>query len=280
MYEIRQVSTDRGSCIEAAKLLSACFPKDKRFSADYIMWQYDQNPIGKIVGFNAFAESALSAHYVTMPIRGVVSGSEELGLLSLNTATHPAHRGQKLFPKLADATYSFAAKNGFGFVIGVANAASTPGFVKKLGFQLVGQLDARIYFGSLKYNNKQTNLDFERLWCPASIAWRIKSPYLRYSKKISSNLLSYYSPSDVPFLSALMNQFKQNFELFDCLKKDFSLARLYIGINPDINWGRVLSFSIPIKLRPSPLNLIFKDLTGKDRKLSTAKFWASDFDAF
>lgn len=91
-------------------------------------WQYADNPVGKIVGFNAYMGNLLAAHYVTMPIYMNIEGEKTLGVLSLNTATHPEHRGKRLFTILAEKSYQYAAENGYKFVIGVANAQSTHGF--------------------------------------------------------------------------------------------------------------------------------------------------------
>ena len=107
-YQISQVVTDDHSLLEILKLLQLVFPKSSKFSMKYLKWQYVENPVGIIVGFNAYYENVLAAHYAAMPIYMNIKGRKIKGLLSLNTATHPEHRGRKLFSILANETYQYA----------------------------------------------------------------------------------------------------------------------------------------------------------------------------
>lgn len=86
-----------GALDELVSLMNASFP-DCPFCKEYYRWQYEENPNGKVVSFNAYAENGqLAAHYAAIPIKMILNGKQELGLLSLNTATHPLHQGKKLF---------------------------------------------------------------------------------------------------------------------------------------------------------------------------------------
>ena len=89
-------------------LMNASFP-DCVFREKYYEWQYMDNPNGRVVSYNAYAGDAqLAAHYAAIPIKMLLNGNEELGLLSLNTSTHPNHQGKRLFTTLADKTYQKA----------------------------------------------------------------------------------------------------------------------------------------------------------------------------
>jgi hypothetical protein len=57
--------------------------------------------------------------------------------------------------------------------------------------------------------------------------------------------------------------------------------RMWIGIDPHLTKAGVLA-PLPDRLKPSPLNLIFRDLTGKNRTLDRAalRFTLLDFDAY
>lgn len=79
---------------------------------EVLHWQYKDNPDGPAVGFNAWHGEELAGHYVTIPLKAMVNGTVEKGLLSLNTATHPAHHGKGLLTKLAKTTYALAAEKG------------------------------------------------------------------------------------------------------------------------------------------------------------------------
>ena len=133
-----------------SKLLSEVFTDTKKFTLDFLDWQYFKNPVGDVVGFDAFYNNELVAHYVTIPVVYKFNDKTLNGLLSLNTATKAEHQGKGLFTKLASDTYDLAKEKGYKFIIGVANQNSTHGFIKKLGFDLVGKLDVKIYLGTIK----------------------------------------------------------------------------------------------------------------------------------
>jgi hypothetical protein len=65
--------------------------------------------------------------------------------------------------------------------------------------------------------------------------------------------------------------------------KKFALRPLtaWIGLAPNARWSGI-ALRVPQSMRPSPLNLIFKDLTDAARTLDKSKvfFEAIDFDAY
>ena len=181
MYDIRQIDLSEPSLQSYHRLLTEVFPTAAaQFTPAYLTWQYVRNPAGPAVGFNAFSGETLAAHYVTLPIRVQLDGRACKGLLSLNTATHPQHQGKGLFTKLADATYQYAASQGYELVVGVANANSTPGFTRKLGFQLVSPLEARLGVGALPSQDPRFTSEFEVLWDRELLAWRLANPSRAY----------------------------------------------------------------------------------------------------
>lgn len=58
--------------------------------------------------------------------------------------------------------------------------------------------------------------------------------------------------------------------------------KLRIGLDPQLDWSRSLYVSIPLWARPSPLNLVFKDLAGVGVQLEGQRvvFHLVDFDAY
>jgi hypothetical protein len=210
-----------------------------------------------------------------------VNGAEERGLLSLNTATAPAHQGKGLFTKLADSTYTYAAKHGFGFVIGVANANSTHGFVKKLGFQLVSPLRAMVGIGPLS-TRKPGEVQYERTWHPEALKWRLAHPLYRYTVNHEGALdvlLSERSQLGCRLLLGALPAAALVGIAPEAHKGPIG-PRIWVGLDRAMNWTLRPYMNIPMKLRPSPLNLIFKDLTGQGRTLdpSRIRFQAIDFD--
>jgi len=279
-YDIRPCGIDDASIAEVTALLTTVFPK-AGFTEAFIRWQYAENPDGSVVGFNTYSSNELVAHYATIPIVTEIKGVRERGLLSLNTATHPGHTGKGLFTGLAKATYAKAAENGLGFVVGVANAASTPGFVRKLGFQLVGPLRALIGFGS-PWGGGDEECAFQRVWDSERLQWRLSNPNARYAvRAVRRGEIRVHAASGYPMLSAVLGAFPQAMISIPNEKVGFGMS-LHIGLDPSWQQIQPLHINIPLRFRPSPLNLIFLDLTGKGRTLDaySVRFRAIDFDAY
>lgn len=277
MYKFELVSIDDSSLHKYKDLLRTTFPSAFKFTAEFLKWQYSENPLGNVVGFNAFFEDTLVAHYVTLPVISKVFDREEKGLLSLNTATHPAHQGKKLFTKLAEKTYEYAFSQGYKYVYGVANANSSHGFVKNLGFQHVAQLTTKVGLGSLP-KSKLLDPAFERLWDFKSFNWRLQNPSLKYFLKGEY----VYAPTGKPFLNAIMC--KANNEINNIVPnyKFISPFKLYVGLDNSLDWEKSFFYDVPNRFKSSPLNFIFKDLSGQNRCLSkeNINFNLIDFDGY
>lgn len=274
-YRFEQIVNDAQATDAEAKLLSDVFPNTDRYTAEYLNWQYFDNPDGDIVGFNAVDSSgALAAHYVVQPLMANLFGKATRGVLSLNTATHPNHQGKGLFIKLAQQTYALAAEQGYEFVVGVANANSTPGFIRKLAFQLVAPLEARIGIGRPTVRSYRS-LEFERTWTPRSREWRMTRPNS-----------GYWTAGGTPFAPTEYRGVRACLSADDSWTQNRNSTRsvtpitTWIGLHPDYRW--TLSTSIPKRLRPSPLNFIFLPLGERKLSLDKAKIAVEpvDFDAF
>ena len=159
---------------------------------EFLDWQYNQNPRGKAVGFNAYYEGRLAAHYVAIPVIANLFGRPTRGLLSINTRTDTDHQGQGLFTRLARETYDHARDIGCEFVIGVANDNSVHGFTKKLGFQRVGLMQT--YFCT-DPSGLQAPFDYETAWDVDALRWRLSNPTKRYSVRHSADRTLLFSRS-------------------------------------------------------------------------------------
>ena len=250
-YRIEQVKVDEASLQEILELMILAFEGHAdKFNLEYMRWQYADNPVGKIVGFNAYMGDVLAAHYVTMPIYMNIEGKKTLGVLSLNTATHPEHRGKRLFTILAEKTYEFAAENGYKFVIGVANAQSTHGFLKHLRFKLIGPLTFKIGMGQNIY--QRTDYTYTRYWDKEIMDWRLKNPSMEYYK----NGYMIVSPIKPGFKKLVYHDKAGLVSLKKLHGRPFNL---YIGYGADLSKG--VYCGIPKFVEHSPFNLIFRDLT-------------------
>ena len=88
--EIKQIH--RNSVSHHETLLNLCFPHSK-LNRRYLEWLYFSNPLGDVVGFDAMDGDLLVAHYACIPTRI----DEKIGLLALNTATHPSYRSRGIY---------------------------------------------------------------------------------------------------------------------------------------------------------------------------------------
>ena len=270
------------SCIaQYAALLAKVFSKPKLFTEAYIQWQYADNPDGTIVGFNAYALDTLVAHYVAQPMQAVIDGNMCKGLLSLNTATAPAHQGKGLFVKLAHKTYEYAASQGYEFVIGVANQNSVHGFIKKLGFQQVGQLHALLGVGSLGAAPDSKDFYYSKYWTAEAMQWRLSNPCNQYG--ITQGNFSIIScATTYPSIKATLGMYSSHDYPLSSRASAFSLFNIWIGANRQVSSRTPLYFNIPQRFRPAPLYLIYKSLNNKNASLNfdDVCFQALDFDAY
>lgn len=250
-YRIEQVKTNEQSLLEIQQLLQLVFEKNaSKFSLDYLKWQLIENPAGQVVGFNAYKDGMLAAHYETVPVYMIINGEKTLGLLSKDTATHPDHRGKRLFTVLAERTYQYAAENGYRFVIGVANAQSTHGFINNLNFKLIGPLDFKIGLGMDIY--PQRDFTFMRYWNQELADWRLRNPSMKYYK--NGNVI--VSPIKVGFKKMVGHNAAK---LASLPRLRMRPLNLYIGYGADL--GKGLYLNLPKFIERSPFNLIFRDLT-------------------
>lgn len=271
-FEFKQTQCDPDSLKLYSKLLSEVFPSTKKYTTAFLNWQYCLNPNGTVIGFDAFFDGELAAHYVTIPVEYIQGNKKYKGLLSLNTATSPKFQGKGLFTKLADKTYELGKNMGYQFVIGVANQNSTHGFIRKLGFSLITPLDAYIYFG----DNKKMNVPdtfFQSSMNAKVIDWRINNPSNPYF--LSDGFI--YSATDKKPIKACLSKSK----IVEQKNGSTFLLKMSIGINNKPS--TLFKVKIPNKLKPSPLNLIFKKLNlDSDLKceLGNTFFELIDFDAY
>jgi hypothetical protein len=256
-YKIIYGEYDDSLLKKVVDLFTDTFYWTKKFTMEYLRWQYIDNPNGKVVSYNAFAENGeLAAHYAAIPIYMLIDGKKERGLLSLNTATHPNHQGHRLFTRLADETYNYASENGYKFVIGVANANSTHGFLKYLKFDFVAPLEFKIGIGDIFKDSIPDNLN-RVLYDKETLLWRLKCPEYKYTT--AGNTIHSSRPEPLFHTSVAKMPDGMTRDLLG-LKKTFDVFNIYIGLGANTKNG--LYFNLPKFIKRSPFNLIFRDLTG------------------
>jgi GNAT superfamily N-acetyltransferase len=109
----------------------------------FLQWQYFENPCGEAVIICARDKfsNALVAVYIVNPVEINFGIEKRKGALSLNTFTRKDFRGKGLFPIMAKACYESAKQKGAQFIIGFPNQSSYSGFIKKLGFSDLGNVN-------------------------------------------------------------------------------------------------------------------------------------------
>lgn len=267
-----------------SSLFADCFPNAQHMRVPYLRWLYADNPAGSVVAFDAIVEDRVVAHYACIPANVLIEGRPMRALLSLNTATHPLHQGKGLFTHLADLTYQAGAARGFDLVYGVANSNSTPGFVRKLGFQLVTPLQSRIGFGRLgaiDWSRVAAETQFSRDWSVADLTWRLANPCNPVTAfrqrdgsaglSASANRMGFRAWAELPQLPSSMTTGSS---------QSLIHPRIFLGSFP-ADTCRYRYPRLPDRLRPSPLNFITKGLR-QPLKLEADGLLISylDFDAF
>lgn len=241
-----------------ARLLGDVFAAPEKFSTEAVAWRYRDNPAGQVVGADAWDGDRLAAHYVTCPTEAVIDGQIVKGLLSLNTATHPDYQGRGLFTRLAEAAYAQGTAAGYKFVIGVANDNSTPGFLRKLAFQNVGPLQAGI-LASPPRKFSEAPLQYRAHWNRALLQWRLANPIGQYVAARRGDLVGVWARTHLPLVSCgafLPGELAKGVEL-GAAPIGFTL---FMGLEPRMALRSGGFLPIPKRLRPSPLNLIWRGL--------------------
>ncbi len=283
-YNFIGVSVENQSLVKYSQLLNDTFAgRSINFSMEYLQWLYKNNPKGHAFGFDAFDGSELCAHYVTVPIVAKVFGKEERGLLSLNTATHKNHQGKGLFVQLAERTYQNAAEAGYSFVVGVANQNSTHGFIKKLGFQLVSPLSVKIGLGTIQPNYPQNEFDFTPRFEDEVIKWRLLRPGANYCLDRENRTI--YLKGKYPGFLVHMATFERDINAIvpevERVSSGELRPKLIIGLGNTRHNSKGFFVDVPTRLKPSPLNFIFKSLrAGANLNKEQVSFDAFGFDAF
>jgi GNAT superfamily N-acetyltransferase len=263
-------------------LFSICFPKTADFSLAYLKWLYDENPDGKVVGFDAWNGTELAATYVCVPATVRLDGLEVRALLSLNTATHPKFQGQGLFTKLANQTYELAKATGHELVFGVANQNSIGGFSRKLGFTDVCALDVRVGLGSpikLDLKSAEAQAQFQRRWTQETLHWRLRNPKLPLRAKASGGATRIVGATGYP---AMTIQTEVSVDIAATEPPQFGMFQLHLGKEPAGTSRARAALPIPERLKPSPLRFIYRNLERPGETVDPHRllFRFIDFDAY
>ena len=261
-------------------LLRLVFPKARHLTPRYLRWQYADNPDGLAVGCNAYRGEELVGHLGMIALPARLDGELRKGLCLLNSAVHPAHRGRKLQTRVAEASVEEGVRRGYDFCLAVGNRYSTgPLLTRK--YKLLKPLDARIGFGLPRRIGGNSPASFERVWNDAAKRWRLANPERHYAVAQLDGRALVTAPGVMPGVDAILHDAVGRWPTEGSGPVGKGL-RIWLGLDPDIAWGRSTFIPVPSRLRPSPLNLVFKDLSGKNYLPDPDRvtFRAVDFDPY
>lgn len=257
---------------------------NEALSTTYLRWQYRDNPKGPAVGFNALAGDRIVAHYATIPMSARLHGEVVRGLLSINTATDPAHAGKGLFTQLAAHTYASGQQQGFGFVIGAANDNSVHGFTRKLGFEAMGSLETRFVLGHVHRRGSGADVDLAPDWDESRLRWRLSNPRGRYCARPDGRGGALVYGSSRRFqvlLHAAADAQALSIAAPAPLRVRANPAKMWLGLDTTIDWQRTLSLPVPQRFKATGLQLILRGLRPMDVvDKRSMRFWAIDFDSY
>ncbi len=269
------------------RLLADVFPHDSKFSnSAFLKWQYLGSPSGVVIAANHDDEIGRIGHYAVLPQRWLIAGVAAPMALSLNTAVAERGRGQGLFTKLATATFDLAMNAGVEGIIGVANAQSTPGFLGKLGFTLVGPLEVSILLPRpMPRGDQVTRIDLSelgadvigrfqpsvsevaRVWDAAELNWRLGDPGRTFTVFVGDRLLAVTCATKqhgIPvavILKVLTAPGAVGIELGKLVNAACRHHRAPFALHAGTHQALVVKgIGLPQRLKPSPLNLIVKSL--------------------
>lgn len=297
---------------QTAELLAEVFPGSEVSHTEYLGWLYEQSPFGPVIETNLDDERGRAGHYALVPIAMTRDGVEQRAALSLNTAVHERARGGGTFVRLASETIAEATRRGIETVVGVANANSTPGFVRRLEFELLTALPASVMVptpgpraGIRSAWARPSAFERDglvvgaqellaapargeaRLWRSDTLAWRLARPGARYALHRSDELLAVSARDNrhgVPvaillkvFAASPVSAGARRALVRAACRFHRAPIALHVGLNELVDFRGV---SLPERLRESPLNLIYRSLQTERPAASIVRFEFLDFDAY
>jgi hypothetical protein len=124
-------------------------------------------------------------------------------------------------------------------------------------------------------------LDYARVWDAGNVRWRLANPSARYAISLRGGRCEVRAPSGRPGIRALVG-FVDPALVPPGFGPPAPGLDLFIGADPALRWSRSLYVNLPMRLRPAPLNFVFRDLTGRGREVDPGRlrYAALDFDPY
>jgi len=269
---------------------------DPRFQdASYLRWLYDENPHGASHWDSIDSEDDVRvAHYALIPqVWRNVDGPEPI-LFSLNAVTRTGSQRKGYFKKIGDTIYAQAAEAGHKGIIAVPNENSTPAVVKYWKYRFLMQIPVtavrplprrggkveshqldEAFRASGTFAELAEGLDEHRaegwtcVYGPEYLRWRVSQPHARYVVHVADDVVAVTTRSSfakVPVCVVLKllpragapDRIEAGPVIAAACRHHGAPGAVYAGFNARV---RVRGVRLPLRLRPVPLNLLYKSLS-------------------
>jgi GNAT superfamily N-acetyltransferase len=285
--EFRSCQIDVASVERYVEFLRAVFPKSRVFNAGYLDWLYNRNPHGRAIAIDAIDDGVIVAHVALIPFRASLRGARISACLALNVATRSEYQGRGLFRELASRAIEVARQQDVTCVVGVANAQALPIWIRRLGFQDVCGLDARIGLGRFPTGDPalaRGRSEFHREWDDEALAWRLSNPNNPLARRALGGDVRILGRTELPLISVQCGLFQPT----ELVSRDndagpvSTLVSVSLGLEPSGSTNKGWSVSIPDWLKPSPLRLIYRNLHHPEDRIDQRAilFRFIDFDPY
>jgi hypothetical protein len=265
-------------------LLNTCFPRALHIDDLYLDWLYNQNPDGQAIAANCFEGGSLVAHMAGIPMRALVDGREERGLLCVHAASLGRRTLAGALVRALDQIVDSAVETNFNFLYGSVNQMSARVLSRRQDVQNVCALDARLGIGPPpRVASASIPSQVESVWNRERLRWRFSRPDAHYRLCVSGDRAVVFGDVGIGAIGAELASFSERMIPSGVIPHPISkIIRLWIGLDHRRDWTLAPYLNLPQRLRPVPLQLMHLDLSGTNRRFEPGRlvFQAIDFDLY
>ena len=266
---------------------------DRRFrSGVFLDWFYGANPRGQAIVEDIDDDHGKRiGHYGVVPTTYRTPRGTTPFIFTSNVATDPGARRKGLFREMADRIYPRAAAIGAPGLAGTGNAQSSVVIIARFGWKDLGSMPAIVslpgvpargvrdirvdaaFLGSDELAQLSADLDWVPVrdwvqsWTPDYLRWRLANPDNSYVLHVGPDALAVsardHGPLGIPF-AVLCKVFPRPGATLPVPAGRYVTAACRAHRAPGCVYGgwnahaKVRGFRIPKRLRPSPLQVVFK----------------------
>jgi hypothetical protein len=284
MIALRAEPASPAALAPTSALLQTAFPGSPHLDPARLAWDHLANPLGRSLLAQAFAGDRLVATLAGRAMRATFRGVDVSGILIHHAATHADFRRRGLLARAIEALVEGARAGGAAFAVAVVNDRSVRTFVGAGGFARLGPLAARLALGALGLRAAGAAgppPDFEPRRDPAWLAWRLAAPGSCYAARCGGAGAEVWTDSGTAGIPVLLGD--APLAATEALPRFHSRMplRLWVGRDAARRLAAPLAVDLPLRLRPSPLHLVFRPLgSAAPPAPDRVRFDALDFDAW